>query len=102
MTTVELVTELAVRRFDSAPYHNMDDFVKKAFEQALNAGPNIDDVEKQFEETYPELFPIFIKQIGEERAQRFLEDVIKQDEHEQELVLMVFIFFVAGWTLRLK
>ena len=75
----------------------MDDFVKKAFEQALKRC-KVDEVLDLYNLTYPISLNVFVKNVGEEEAKKFFEKVVKV--YGEELVFMTFIFFTAGYEMR--
>ena len=76
----------------------MDEFVKNAFADAVGDIENMQRVKKLFAENADTMFQIFIKHIGDDRAVRFGTDVI--EKYEEELFLLLFIFFTAGYTLK--
>jgi len=76
----------------------MDKFVEKAFEDALNEMEKMDKVKQLFDDNQETLFPIFIKYVGIERSEEFRKAVL--ETHGEELVLLLYIFFTAGYVLR--
>ena len=84
--------------FDSPPSRTMDKFVEKAFEDALNEMEKMDKVKQLFDDNQETLFPIFIKYVGIERSEEFRKAVL--ETHGEELVLLLYIFFTAGYVLR--
>lgn len=75
----------------------MDDFVKKAFEQAMRRC-KVDEVHDLYTLTYPISLEIFVKNVGDKMAKEFFEKVVKV--YGEELAFMTFIFFTAGYEMR--
>ena len=77
----------------------MDGFVEKAFQDAIKKA-DIKMIEGAYEEIYPSMIEVFVRNVGAERAKQFRDEVLKK--YGEEIVLMTFIFFTAGqkWDTR--
>lgn len=78
--------------FENKDTQYMDDFIKRAFERAINDIPDMHCIEDEFAALTPRLFSVFISHAGEENAARF----IKEFCDSCELVMLLFIYFTAG------
>ena len=70
--------------------------MKKAFNDAMNRA-NAERSMAIYEDVYPTVLEVFVRNLGEEKAREYMENVL--NKYGEETVLLTYSFFTAGYVI---